>query len=59
MYVLLAIERTNTKISSQRVCPRKIPPGRKVYEDGPLAIWAVDGATDQVGINHFFHKVQP
>lgn len=38
------------------ICPRKDPPGRKVYEDGPLAIWAVDGATDQVDTDHFFVK---
>ena len=44
------------KISFQRVCSRKNPPGRKVYEDGPLAIWAVDGATDQVDVNNFFHN---
>lgn len=53
------IEWTSTKVSFQKVCSRKNPPGRKVYEDGPLAIWAVDGATDQVDTNHFFRKVRP
>ena len=53
---LLDIERISTKVSFQKLCPLKNPPGRKVYEDGPLAIWAVDGATDQVDINHFFPK---
>lgn len=56
---LMDIERISTKFSFQKICPRKNPPGRKVYEDGPLAIWAVDGATDQAGINIFFRKVQP
>lgn len=52
------IERISTEFSFQKTCLRKNPPGRKVYEEGPLAIWAVDGATDQVDISHSFRKVQ-
>jgi hypothetical protein len=55
---LLDIGRINTKFSFQKICQRKNPPGRKVYQDGPLAIWAVDGATDHVSTSHFFRRVR-